>query len=110
MVADRLRAAGLTVIEAANGREAAEVLRSGQAEVGLVFSDVRMSGSMDGVGLAKFIRANHPQIKIVLTSGHLTEPDRADHDSFFRKPYQLEDVVAHIRSLLDVEHKSGRND
>lgn len=103
MIADELRRAGYCVIEAASAREAAEIVNSGNAEIALVFSDVRMPGSMDGVALAKLIRARRPSVKILLTSGHLGEVDRADHDSFFSKPYEIAAVIERIKSLLDEE-------
>jgi CheY-like chemotaxis protein len=106
MIADELRNAGYSVIEAANAHEAAEVLSSGKAEVALVLSDVRMPGSMDGVSLARFIRATNPSVKILLTSGHLNEVGWANHDWFFRKPYEVTDVIKHIESLLSRERTS----
>jgi two-component system, response regulator PdtaR len=81
VIADQLRGAGYKVIEAANAHEAAHVLRSTPVE--LVISDIRMPGSMDGVGLARLIRAEYPSTKIVLTSGHLSEAGWAQHDGFF---------------------------
>lgn len=103
MIADELRRAGYAVIEAATAREAAEVFDSGNAEVALVFSDVCMPGSMDGVGLAKLIRTRRPSVKILLTSGHMNDVECADHDSFFSKPYEVAAVIGRIRSLLGEE-------
>ncbi len=70
-LADQLRDAGYAVIEAANGHEAVDVLRT--APVGFVVSDVRMPGSIDGVALARLVRAEYPATKIILTSAHLSE-------------------------------------
>jgi CheY-like chemotaxis protein len=98
MTADQLREAGYTVIEAANANEAAEVLRT--TPVGLVISDIRMPGSMDGAGLARLVRSEYPAIKILLTSGHLSEAGCAQHDGFFRKPYDVLEIIRHIKSLI----------
>jgi CheY-like chemotaxis protein len=97
-LADQLRDAGYSVIEAANGHEAAEVL--GSSPVGFVVSDVRMPGAMDGVGLARLIRSQYPAIKIILTSAHLSEAGWAQHDGFFHKPYDVAEIVRHIESLI----------
>jgi len=68
--------------------------------VKLVLSDVRMPGTMDGVGLARAVRAKHPAVKILLTSGHLATVDWAEHDGYFPKPYDAERVIARIRELI----------
>ena len=59
IVGDGLRDYGNTVIEAMNADEAVEILNSG-VRVDLVFSDVRMPGTRDGLGLLSFVRANLP--------------------------------------------------
>ena len=97
-LADQLRDAGYAAIEAANGHEAAEVLRS--SPVGFVVSDVRMPGAMDGVALARLIRSQYPAIKIILTSAHLSEAGWARHDGFFHKPYNVAEIIRHIKSLM----------
>lgn len=98
LIADRLRGAGYTVIEAAHAHEAAEVLRV--TPVDLVLSDIRMPGSMDGIALARLLRSQYPAVKIVLTSGHLSEAGWAEHDGFFRKPYNADEIIKHVKSLI----------
>jgi CheY-like chemotaxis protein len=99
VVADELRNAGYTVIEASNAHEAVDLLRN-SVDVRLIFSDVRMPGTMDGVGLARIVRAEFPMIKIVLTSANLTCHDWADHDGFFPKPYDATEITNRIKTLL----------
>jgi CheY-like chemotaxis protein len=101
MIADKLREAGHTVIEASNADEALEVLRHSSIGVRVVLSDIQMPGAMDGVGLAREVRSRYPVIKIVLTSGHLAGPDYAEHDGFFSKPCDLATIISHIKTLLD---------
>jgi two-component system, response regulator PdtaR len=98
MIADALRYAGCAVVEAASADEAVDVLRT-TADVGLVFSDMRMPGYMDGVALAQLVRSQYPAVKVVLSSGQLSV-DWAEHDGFFRKPYDLARVTKHIKSLI----------
>ena len=60
-IVEDLRDAGYTVIEASTAHEALELLRSNSVDVRLVFSDVLMPGTMDGVALAHTIRFEFPQ-------------------------------------------------
>jgi CheY-like chemotaxis protein len=103
-IAEELRGAGYAVIEAANAREAMDVLGHDSVDVNLVFSDIRMVGSMDGVSLARAIRAAYPIIKIVLTSSHLAELSPVEHDGFFPKPYRTDEVIRHIKALTGQDH------
>jgi CheY-like chemotaxis protein len=101
VIADGLRDAGYTVIEASNAHEALEILDHSNVDVRCVFSDLRMSGTMDGVGLARAVRAQYPAIRVVLTSGHEKTLDWTAHDGFFPKPYDPVAIIRHIKTLLD---------
>ena len=105
VLADALRNAGYTVIEASTANEALEVLRSVGVDVRLVFSDVRMPGTMDGIGLAHAVRSEFPTIKIVLTSGNATDLDLVDHDGFFPKPHSATKIVRYVKTLLGAEER-----
>jgi CheY-like chemotaxis protein len=63
-----------------------------------------MPGSMNGFGLARWIRANRPAIHVILASGDATKADVAkelcENQPLFEKPYDLEAVVAHIHTTL----------
>src|SRR5688572_23010453 len=89
MAAEVLREAQLTVIEAATADEARVILES-PAEVDLLFTDVQMPGSMDGIGLAQLVRNTRPGIKIVVTSGQAPQwPSVGVTEVFIGKPYAL---------------------
>ena len=83
---DMVKAAGCEVVEAANADEAIEILES-RRDITVVFTDVQMPGSMDGLKLARAIRGRWPPIKIVATSGHLhvRETDLPAGGRFFAK-------------------------
>lgn len=101
-LADMLRGHGFTVIEAASAEEALALLNS-RTKIELVFSDIRLPGAMDGLELARTIRADHPEMRLLLTSG-TTKPAEADQqwsDGFFAKPYDAELLVTRIAKLLD---------
>jgi CheY-like chemotaxis protein len=95
--AEYLRMSGYRVIEAADAAEAIGAFVSGEP-VDVVFSDVRLPGSMDGSKLAGWVR-HHRNIPVMLTSGH---PDAAlMGECFAAKPYRAKDVVSRIRLLLE---------
>ena len=83
VIADNLRNAGYTVIEASNAHEALGLLRS-NVDVRLILSDVRMPGTMNGLALARTVRSEFPVIKIVLTSGTLRAWSGPDTMGSFR--------------------------
>ena len=100
VVAIYLRDCGFQVVEAGNADEAIRVLESGLA-VDIVFSDVNMPGSMDGFGLAQWLRQKRPGLHLILTSG---SPQRTDqlgaHRPFLAKPYDHNELERQIRAML----------
>lgn len=101
MTSEELRDAGYGVIEACNADEALVVLGSG-VHVDLVFTDVRMPGSTDGLGLLGYINTNFQTLPVILTSGHLTsqEARASGAVNFLAKPYLLEMVVSAVQDEL----------
>jgi two-component system, response regulator PdtaR len=112
MIAEELRSCGFAVIEAADADEAETVLQS-TVSIDLMFTDVRMPGSMDGAALADRARSLRPDVKIVVTSGQAPEwASSRSIDAFFRKPYDVEQVIERIRDLMargEAEEAGGRN-
>jgi CheY-like chemotaxis protein len=106
-IADRLRDAGYSVIEAGDAVQAIDVLHRDDAGVELVFSDIQMPGSLDGVALARLVREQYPIIKVVLTSGRFATLDWIEHDGFFQKPYEADEVIEHVGQLLGGERTNG---
>jgi two-component system, response regulator PdtaR len=108
-IADELRTCGYRVVEAAKADEAVAILRS-DTGIDLVLTDVRMPGGMDGIGLARLIRDELPQIKLVVASAHLpASPIGTLADAFFSKPYDVGAVIGAIAGLLanGTERSSG---
>jgi DNA-binding NtrC family response regulator len=104
MLSDHLQDCGFMVFEAANADEAINTIQTG-VPVDLVLTDIRMPGSMNGFGLAKWISANKPEISVILASGEATKTEAAnelcDHIPLFTKPYDLNAITAEIRAALD---------
>ncbi len=100
--ADALEDAGFEVIETANAQAALETL-SHRSDILVLFTDVKMPGPMDGLDLAALVRHQWPQIRIVITSGHL-EPESCplpENAVFISKPYGENAPAAVIQALLD---------
>lgn len=99
-IADDLRRAGFDVLEALNA-DAAIVLLESRADITVLFTDVDMPGSMDGLKLSTAVRDRWPPVKIILTSGHvkLKLESLPTGGRFFSKPYDAMDLVATIREL-----------
>ena len=85
-ICEDLRDAGLSVVEAATADEALSYLGAGQ-RIDLVFTDIQMPGRLDGIGLARRLRARHPALPVVLTSGNAARPDDLNGALFLPKPY-----------------------
>lgn len=98
---EMLTAAGYEVLEAANADEAIEILEA-RPDISILFTDIQMPGSIDGLKLAHAVRHRWPPIKIVTSSGHvnLTEDDLPDGARFVPKPYSDADIVSTFRELL----------
>ncbi len=102
-IAEYLRDCGYHVLEAGTAHEAIETVGA-HGPVDLVFSDVRMPGSMDGFGLARWLRAHHPDIPVILTSGYSNSrslsADVAPGVRLIEKPYSQAQVARRIQDLL----------
>jgi CheY-like chemotaxis protein len=99
--ADLLADAGFDVLEASNADEALRILEATPA-VRVVFSDVEMPGSTDGLGLARNICRRWPSIGIVLTSGHRIREEMIPCDGrFVAKPYDGQVLVRQIEEIVN---------
>jgi CheY-like chemotaxis protein len=98
--ADMIKAADFEVIEAANADEAIAILES-RNDIAVVFTDVQMPGSMDGLRLARAVRGRWPPIKIITTSGQriIEELDLPEGGRFLPKPYNPTQVSGVLREL-----------
>jgi two-component system, response regulator PdtaR len=96
-----IESAGFTVIEASNADEAIAMLED-RNDIGVVFTDIQMPGSLDGLRLAHAVRNRWPPIKIIVTSGHVgvSEQDLPEGGRFFAKPYDSTEIAATIRELM----------
>ena len=98
---DLVSEAGFEAIGAKNADEAIRILES-RDDIRIVFTDVNMPGSMDGIKLAHAVRHPWPPIEIIVTSGltlaNVQEllPERG---VFFPKPYTPAQVASALHRL-----------
>lgn len=96
-----IKEGGFEVIEAANADEAILILEA-RSDITVVFTDIQMPGSMDGLKLARAVRGRWPPIKIVATSGryNVGETDLPEGGRFLPKPYNSTQVTGMLRELI----------
>ncbi len=101
---DLVRAAGYDVLEAADADEAICILKS-RIDIDLVFTDIQMPGTMDGIRLAQYIRARWPPVKLIVASGRtiLEESSLPEGSRFFPKPYSDHAIAGAMAHMLSSE-------
>jgi two-component system, cell cycle sensor histidine kinase and response regulator CckA len=99
-----LRSRGYTVVEAANGVEAIEVLEAQDGKIDLVVSDVVMP-EMDGPTLLKEMRGRNPTLKVIFVSGYAEDAFEKslpanEQFAFLPKPFTLSQLVAQVKETI----------
>jgi signal transduction histidine kinase/ActR/RegA family two-component response regulator len=102
MVGDMLRQLGFSVVRTTNAAEAVTALDK-TPEIDLVFTDIVMPGDMDGVRLAQHLKIYHPNLPVLLTSGHpgaAAKVVEAEGLKVLAKPYRLEELRNAVAGAL----------
>ncbi|WP_445502824.1 cell cycle histidine kinase CckA [Microvirga sp. G4-2] len=99
-----LSARGYTVLEAASGIEALEIIQERGAPVDLVVSDVVMP-EMDGPTLLGELRKLYPDLKVIFVSGYAEEAFRknlpeGEDFNFLPKPFSLRQLVETVKQVI----------
>jgi two-component system cell cycle sensor histidine kinase/response regulator CckA len=106
LLARVLRRQGYFVLEARDGEEALRLGReTPQGEIHLLMTDVEMP-NLGGAQLSEELRTSHPEINVLFISGYtadmVSEQLISDHRiSSLQKPFQMEELIHKVRSLLD---------
>jgi PAS domain S-box-containing protein len=104
VVVRQLEAIGLRVLEAENAQTALGVLRN-ESKIDLIFTDVVLTGDMDGYALARAINEGYTHTKIIMTSGfpgmRFNETELAKSLPLLSKPYRKRDLIRIVREVLD---------
>jgi two-component system, cell cycle sensor histidine kinase and response regulator CckA len=99
-----LKRLGYTVLEAANGYEALDIVAAENGAIDIVVSDVVMP-EMDGPAFLKEVRKTNPDLRIIFVSGHTNEAfktgmDESDVFAFLPKPFSLPQLAAKVKEEL----------
>ncbi|MBD9390366.1 response regulator [Agrobacterium sp. AGB01] len=97
---DLVEEAGFEAVEARNADEAIEILNA-RKDIRIVFTDIDMPGSMDGMKLAAMVRDRWPPVEIIIVSGHrkVSDDDLPERSVFFSKPYDVDRVTAQLQAM-----------
>ena len=97
-IVHELEEAGFGVLEAETAEAGLAILN--ERPVCLLFTDIRLPGSMDGWGLAEAARALHPDLPVIYATGFTAEGPRLVPKSvFLQKPYRPSAVLSVIEKL-----------
>lgn len=100
ITAEGLQDEGFQVLEADSADEAFRILSS-RRDVGVVFTDVNMPGTLDGLGLANLVHERWPNLRILVTSGRqrIHTRDLPEHGRYVSKPYRAHDIAHMIGEM-----------
>jgi nitrogen-specific signal transduction histidine kinase len=90
---------GYRVLEAVNGREAVDLMRSHRDEIDLLLTDIVMP-EMGGRRSAEHILQTRPDLKVLYMSGY-AGPDQPDGRAMVQKPFTPESLARKVREVLD---------
>jgi two-component system, response regulator PdtaR len=107
---DLLRSAGFVALEASDADEAIRILEA-RSDIRLVFTDIGMPGTMDGIKLAHYIRDRWPAVKLIVASGSaiVSQSHLPAGAKLFPKPYAESSIVEAMVGMLP-DAKSGNPD
>ena len=103
LVAALLEETGFAVIECESAEAALGVLENVGDRIGMVFSDIRLPGSLDGVDLAQVVQDRFPEITMIVTSG--APGDRLSHlpdeATYMAKPWLAINILTAAERSLE---------
>jgi two-component system, response regulator PdtaR len=97
-----LKEEGFETLEAGDADQAVAMLES-RSEIAVLFTNIDLPGTMNGLKLARAAHNRWPAIEILIASGHVRLPsaDLPPNGRFLEKPYRAEAMIAELRSLVD---------
>ena len=109
--AEMIQEGGFEVVEASNADEAVAILEA-RLDIAVVFTDIQMPGSMDGLKLARAVRDRWPPIHIVATSGlvDVRTGDLPAGGRFLAKPYSPVQIIRALRELTNDAYRREGDD
>lgn len=93
--------AGYEAVGAIHADDAIRILEE-RTDIKVVFTDIEMPGTMDGMKLAHYVRERWPPIHLLIASGRMTPNEclLPANTRFFSKPYDDTTIVAELKRLL----------
>ena len=92
-----------------SAESALQFLKDGK-RADLVFSDIVMPGSIDGIGLANEIRVRYPGLPIVLSTGYTDSAQKVpDGLHVLRKPFDTDTLTRVIETVMGPEPQARRH-
>lgn len=99
VVSPALEAAGFRVLRAADGEQALRMLEAGE-HIDVLFTDIVMPGSLNGIELAERARARFPDMPVVLATGYTEQRVQMPAVRTLAKPYEVSQVVDALLEAL----------
>jgi two-component sensor histidine kinase/CheY-like chemotaxis protein len=98
---DIVEDAGFIPIEAVDADEALAILES-RSDISVLFTDIQMPGSIDGLKLAHAVHKRWPSIKIIMVSGqvNLSDADKPADSRFFGKPLIGDHMISELQEMV----------
>ncbi len=104
IVAEELAESGFEVYEAESGDQAAALITEAPARFGLLVTDIHMPGNLDGIELARLMRARYPDIPIIYMTGRPGVLNAlgplGTNDALVAKPFTPSELLAVVQRLL----------
>lgn len=102
MLREALEQLDYQTLVAANGREALDIVEMKQIDC--VISDIKMP-ELDGLTLLRRIRMSHPDLPVVIITGHAYEEHKkaaaeVGAAGFLMKPFRLQEIEETLKSIL----------
>lgn len=98
---DIVEDAGFIPVQAVNADQAIAILEA-RSDISVLFTDIQMPGTMDGLKLAHAVHDRWPSIKIILVSGQIKPPkaDRPADSHFYGKPLEAAKMVSELQNMV----------
>lgn len=107
---DLIEEAGFKTYEASSADAAMDVIRD-HDDIGILFTDIDMPGSMDGLELASCVREEWPAVTILIASGvvGIGEGQLPEGAKFFSKPYTTGQIIREMQNIAAREGSPSNN-
>lgn len=102
LLVDELREVGFSVVEVASADEAL-ICSKQETTIDLLFTDVQMPGTMNGLDLVRLLRDASPSLPAIITSGNVGVQSIAGLGHFLPKPYRLNEAVSLVYDVLGID-------